>query len=242
MSIFDSLSTDEGQAAFWGAFFAAFFSLVIYALTRFLTGLGNRKKKHYDRLVMLEGKLNQHLNRSYQNIYVIRGVLEITKANRISYNNIDTLQLEPLGDHHDLLDIDIVNEVFAYDRNLDALNADLGGISGMYSEMRSMLIRGEMNLEDFIAKYPGLPIDLEVIFKSWKRHVEDIIDLAVLVRISIKRDKGWYINFRHWLMSRKMQSPTIKEVKKERVKLMKEMEEVRKASVKKINEIYGEKK
>lgn len=235
MSIFESLSTNEGQAAFWGAFFAAAFSLLVFLLTRYVSGVIDRRRKHYDFLVRLETKLNQHINRSYMGIYIIEGVINTTKIGRISYNDIDTLQLPLVGDFHDLLDEDLLNQIFSYELHTESLNADTAAQGRVYSEMRNALFNNQTDFGQFFSRYPRLLDDLNILLISWQSHQKRTIELLAVVRLAIRRDKTQGIAIRHWLMSRKMNSFDKDDIKQEKKKLKGEIDKIGAKSKKQID-------
>lgn len=223
-------------AQFFGAFFAAIFAILTFTLTNALSGVYQRNKNHFNFLVKLESKLNRHISHVFPTIYIIDGIYETTKNGGVSFNNLDAIKLEPIGDFSDLKDIDLLNEVFSYDNGLEMLTSDLSNLSATYSEFRSALITKQISMTEFNIILPHLPDDLNHLKVSWEEHLESIVDLLVQTRIMIRRDKKklWGLN---WLFTRKLKALTQKEVKAEKIKLMQEMEDIKEQSQKKIAKI-----
>jgi hypothetical protein len=153
---------------FWGSFFAAIFALITFAITRIFVGIRERNRNHYNFLVKMEAKLNQHVLLTYQAIYIIEGLRETALAGHVSFNNLDALPVKPVGDFYDLQDIDLINSVFSYDAGLESLNADISNLNSVYSEIRSAFISKQISHQEFKAILPTLPDDLERLAGAWE--------------------------------------------------------------------------
>ena len=221
---------------FWGSFFAAFFALLAFAITQSISGTRRRNRDHYNFLVKLESKLNHHLSHIFPIIYVIEGVQETTKNGNVSFNNLDALTIKPVGNLHDLLDLDLINALFSYDRGLETLNSDLSNLSATYSEFRSALITKQISMAEFKTILPNLPDDLGHLVKSWEEHLGNIIDLLVQTRLMMKRDERKFLGI-NWLLTRRLKPLTRRDINSEKQKLMQEMEEVRRQSQKRIEKL-----
>jgi hypothetical protein len=229
---------DEILAQFWGAFFAAGFAIITFAVTRTFSNVYQRNKLHYNFLVKLEAKLNRHLAHVFSIVYIIEGVRQTTANGNISFNNLDAVMLEPVGDFHNLVDIDLINDVFSYDTGLEMLTSDLTNLSATYSEFRSALITKQITMSEFQTILPNLPNDLKHLVRSWEEHLETTTDLLVQTRIMIRRDKKRFLGL-NWLFPRKLKALTQRSIKTEKLKLQQEVEEIRKQSQKRIEKING---
>lgn len=240
MGLFESLRTTDTQAQFWGACFAALFSIAVLVLTRAVSSVTARKRKHYDCLVRFEGMLNQHLSRSYMNVYILEGVVKTTKSGHISWNNMASLTLNHMGDaYYDLVDAILINSVFNYNQDVDRLNADLENMNDIYSELRSAIINGTFKASSMQAHYPNLLNDLNALIKGWENHIEVTVELAAQIRLALPRDKSRFTSIKHWFLERQMKPLGHDAVLVEKEKLMQEVEAVRQASRKNIEKIYG---
>jgi hypothetical protein len=224
------------RAQFWGSFFAALFALLTFAITQSASAVRRRNRDHYNFLVKMESKLNHHLSHIFPIIYVIQGVQETTKNGNVSFNNIDALTLEPVGEFHDLLDIDLINSLFSYDTGLETLNTDLSNLSATYSEFRSALITKQITIAEFKTILPNLPDDLGHLVRSWEEHLENTIDLLVQTRLMMKRDEK-KLRGLNWLFVRHLKPLTQRDINAEKLKLMQEMEEIRRQSQRRIEKL-----
>lgn len=221
---------------FWGSFFAALFALLTFAITQAISATRRRNRDHYNFLVKLENKLNHHLAHIFPIIYIIEGVQETTKKGNVSFNNLDALTIEPVGDLYDLLDIDLINALFSYDRGLEALNSDLANLNDTYSEFRSALITKQISMTEFKVILPNLPDDLGHLARSWEEHLENIIDLLVQTRLMMNRDERKLRGI-NWLLTRRLKPLAQRDINSEKKKLMQEMEEVRRQSQRRIEKL-----
>ncbi|PKL30956.1 hypothetical protein CVV43_04785 [Candidatus Saccharibacteria bacterium HGW-Saccharibacteria-1] len=227
------LSDSAIRVQFWGSFFAAIFALITFAMTRIFVGIRERNRNHYNFLVKMEAKLNQHVLLTYQAIYIIEGLRETALAGNVSFNNLDALPVKPVGDFYDLQDIDLINSLFSYDAGLESLNADVCNINALYSEIRSALLSNQINHKDFQTRLSILPDNLASLIGAWEEQLELNIDLLTQTRLMIKRDKKKLLGI-NWLFPRRMKPLTVNAVKAEKLKLQQEIEEIRRLSAERI--------
>jgi len=239
-NIFHALYTNDGQAQFWGAFFAALFSLITLAIVGSVRSYFSRKAKHYNGLVVLSTKLNRHIARIYDLVYTLEGFLKTHESGGISLNDPTALKIEPIGDYSAFLDVDLINDLFSYDHGIERLNDDVAIIGSSYSQLRSSHFKHELSAAEFSSVLHNLPQDMRFLIRSWKKQIDEGIDISVQVRLMMVRDRGVLIRLKQWMLSRSMKPLTLKDIKVEKAKLMVEIEQVRKGSRKEIEELSSD--
>lgn len=232
-TMYELLNDSSIRAQFWGSFFAAIFALITFTTTRLFVGIRKRNRDHYNFLVKMAAKLNQHVLLTYQAIYIIEGLRETALAGHVSFNNLDALPIKPVGDFYDLQDIDLINSLFSYDAGLESLNADVSNLNAVYSEIRSALFSKQISHQEFQTILPTLPYDLESLIGAWEEQLELNVDLLTQTRLMIERDKKKWLGI-NWLFPRRMKPLTVNAVKAERLKLQQEIEEIRRLSAERI--------
>lgn len=238
-NVFHALRTEEGQVQFWGAFFAALFSLATLGIAKAATGVFRRKNRHYNALVLLETELNRHVARMHDITYVIEGTLNAHKNTHVSWNNLDSLRVEPVQKYDALVDVDLINALFSYDNGLTRLNDDTQNLSKTYSELRTALISGLMKPEQFFSFLGDFNQNLAGDLATWRRQLEEAIDIAAQVRLMIARDRTWLLRVKLWIVRLGMKPLAHKAVKNERDRLMGEIEATQARSRKEIEEVLG---
>jgi len=190
----DIASIGASISAFMGAFFAFLFIRLGEALTRFY----DRQVKHYNALVELEQACGRYLNEISDNIFVINDCIKIANDNKGSLfffaNRLDVFSIDnslTLCLHN----VDLVNEVFSYNIDMDKLNKSIEPVNRHYDDIKNNFLKKSINADTYLA---NVQIYLEklVELRGFLTKLEEKTKkLAVLSRILL-RDKP----FLTWLI------------------------------------------
>ena len=182
----DEKFTDAALAAFFGAFLA----FVFVRVGDFFKSYSDRTTKNYSTLIKLEHALNGLLNTLNDNIYVIKTFETIYKtysqnvnqdrvfvwANRLHpVAKIDELILE-------LLNIDLVNELFILNVHLRKLNESMDTINGAYAESKDALFSGRSDRDNYLACVTRIHTDL----LDMKRFLSSSIEETTLALAAVR--------------------------------------------------------
>jgi hypothetical protein len=244
-NILHALRTEDGQVQFWGAFFAAMFSLFTLWIANTLSRLSKRRTKHYNALVLISNQLNQHMGQINDLVYSLRGFLATHKSGAVSFSGIPMPEVTTIKLMDDLLDLEIANALFSYNRDIDRLNHDLEMMSKAYAELRTGLLQGQYKPEEFFGMFPSMARDVEFFIRVWQRQIEKNIDLSAQVRLTSQRDKGVFTKVMLWYVQKRMRPLARRDIENEKRQLESEIEQISKDSRREIDELsqglYGSK-
>ncbi|WP_157354275.1 hypothetical protein [Aromatoleum toluclasticum] len=178
-----------------GAFLGAFLAFVFVRTGDFFKAYSDRVTKNHSTLVRLEHALNGLLSTLDDNIFVIETFDDIYKkyaggggqthafvwANRL-HPVPATYELLP-----DLLNIDLVNELFHLNVSLRKLNESMETINGAYSESKEALISERIDIENYMANVTRIRNDLLVIKKFLASAIEETVRSLGAIRILAKK-------------------------------------------------------
>ena len=219
----------DASGAFFGALFAFIFGLVTYYWTKWL----ERQNKDYSAIVKLEGILNEHLNTTSRNRYLIRGSIKTLEAGGVTYNILRKYRLvEDL--ELSFLDLDLINKYFEYRDSTEVFNHDFEVANKACDILREVVLSGKADPTTIKFNVKIMIQNLEVVSKMILATNEEAKSLLCLIRIKIQKDEPGLIGIKrlHW----QPYKPTNRETKAEMSKLEKEITETKEASSKKISE------
>ena len=236
--------TETASAAFLGAFLA----FIFVRIGDFFKAYSDRVTKNHSALIKLEHTLNSLLGTLDDNIYVIE-TFESLYNNNVKPDQthifvwanklhpvklIDELILE-------LLNIDLVNELFSLNTHLRKFNDSAETINGAYLEAKDALISGKIDPENYLRnleRIRGDLIDIKNFISSYIRETKE--GLSAVRVLAKKRPLMGYVLRRiaGHKYGRNFEALRSKELEK----LQKEMEEIGEASSSKIESVLNEKK
>lgn len=187
----DDRFTESASAAFFGAFLA----FVFVRVGDFFKSYSDRTTKNHTALIKLEHALNGLLNTLDDNIFVIETFEGIYKnytqkatqdhvfvwANRLHpVAKLDELILE-------LLNIDLINELFTLNIHLRKLNESMDTINSAYAEAKDALISGKIDSENYLANVTRIHRDLLDIKRFISSSVEETTQALAAIRVLARR-------------------------------------------------------
>ena len=187
----DEKFTESASAAFLGAFLAFIFVRV----SDFFKSYSDRTTKNHSALIKLEHTLNGLFNTLDENIFVIETFETIYKtytkkanqdhvfvwANRLHpVANLDELILE-------LLNIDLINELFTINIHLRKLNESMDTINDAYAESKDALIGGKIDPENYLANVTRIHKDLLDIKRFISSSIEETTQALAAVRVLARK-------------------------------------------------------
>jgi hypothetical protein len=187
----DKKFTESASAAFLGAFLA----FVFVRVGDFFKSYSDRTTKNHSALIKLEHELNGLLTTLDDNIFVIETFENIYNtytqqanrnhifvwANRLHpVANLDELILE-------LLNIDLINELFTLNIHLRKLNESTDTINGAYAETKDALLGGKIDPENYLANVARILKDLLDFKRFISSCIEEITQTLAAVRVLARR-------------------------------------------------------
>lgn len=239
----DSKFSETASAAFLGAFLAFLF----VRIGDFFKAYSDRVSKNHSALIKLEHNLNSLLGTLDDNIYVIE-TFESLYAKNINKTNqthvfvwanklhpvrlIDELIL-------DLLNIDLVNELFSLNTHLRKFNDSAETINGAYIEAKDALISGKIDADNYINNLHRIHNDLVDIKNFISSYIKETTESLSAIRVlAKKRPLMGYVLRR--VTGHKYSSNFESKRLKELSKLEGEMKEIKQSSGKKIESVLNE--
>lgn len=222
----------EGFSAFAGAFFAFLF----LRLAEFLTKLYQREVKHYNSLVLLETQLNETGGIVHDNLYILPNFIRVITSGNIYFNNLHPITIDK--SHYDsLYDLDLLNELFTYYYQARKLNDDMATASSGYQDIKNALIQKNISPQDYIVNAKLMATNLKQIEIFLNEFQNSTVDLLAKIRVQMKFDIPLGTRLQSFLIRPSGKKIKKAEIKKEKEKLMKEIEETKTKSQKEIDEI-----
>ena len=187
----DDKFTGTASAAFLGAFLA----FIFVRLGDFFKSYSDRTTKSHSALIKLEHTLNGLLTTLDDNIYVIETFEKIFKdytennkpthvfvwANRLHrVAKLDELILE-------LLNIDLINELFSLNVHLIKLNESMDTINGAYAESKDAMISGRIDRDNYLTNVGKIHTGLLDIKRFLSDSIEETTQALAAVRVLAKK-------------------------------------------------------
>lgn len=142
----------------YAAFLGAFFAFLFVRIGDFLKSYSDRKSRNYNALMKIERVLNSSLNTLSDNIGII-SLFEDTYAKfsaESQSRNVFTWasRLEPVQEigelSFDLLNLDLINELFAVNIHLVKLNGTMKTIDRAYCEMKDSFLGNRITTDNYL--------------------------------------------------------------------------------------------
>lgn len=187
----DDKFSDSASAAFLGAFLAFLF----VRLSDFFKSYSDRTTKNHSALIKLEHALNGLLTTLDDNIYVIETFERIyktyTKNEKRTHVFVWANKLHPVARLDELilelLNIDLINELFRLNVHLRKLNESMCTINDAYTESKDAMISGRIDADNYLANASRIHKDLLDIKKFLSSSIEETTQALAAVRILAKK-------------------------------------------------------
>jgi hypothetical protein len=177
-----------------GAFLGAFLAFVFVRFGDFFKSYSDRTLKNHAALVKLEYALNGLLDSLDDNVFVIETFETIYSAHMrqeqknvfIWANRLHSVQ--SLNDLiPDLLNIDLINELFTHNIHLRKLNDSMETLNVAYVEAKDALIGGKIDPPNYLANVIRIRTDILNIKSFALQSIEETIQALAAVRVLAKR-------------------------------------------------------
>lgn len=233
---------DSASAAFLGAFLA----FIFVRFGDFFKSYSDRTTKSHSALIKLEHTLNGLLTTLDDNIYVIEIFENIFKENTERNNQTHVFvwanRLHPVSLMDDLilelLNIDLINELYTLNIHLRKLNESMDTLNGAYVESKDALFGGIIEPDNYMANVKRIHGDLLDIKRFLSSSIEETTQALAAVRIlAKKRPLMGYVLRR--LAGHKYGTSFNKKRINEVNKLREEIEEVKLKGQERINDILS---
>ncbi|MEI6326811.1 MAG: hypothetical protein WCO78_01680 [Candidatus Roizmanbacteria bacterium] len=222
----------ETSGAFFGAFFAFMFGLVTYYWTKWV----ERQNKDYNAMVKLEGVLNEHLNVSSKNIFLMHGSMTTLSAGAMTYNILRNYRLvEDI--ELSFLDLDLINKYFDYRDSINALNNDFETANKATDILREVVMSDKGNEVTIKANAQNLIGNMESLIKVVLEKDNETKSLLCLIRIKIQKDKPGLLGVCR--LCWKPHKPTKDKITSEMTKLNEEINETKRISAQSIAKVMA---
>ncbi len=240
----DNNFTNSASAAFLGAFLA----FIFVRIGDFFKSYSDRTSKSYNALIKLEHTLNGLLTSLDDNVYIIETFENIYKnyiekannthvflwANKLHpVTRIDELILE-------LLNINLINELFALNIHLRKLNDSMDTINCAYIESKEALISKNIDAENYLTNLENVHKNLLDIKQFLLSYIEETVQALASVRVLAKQ-RPLIGSILRKLPGNKYGSNFNTLRSEELIKLRKEMETTKNDSQVKINKALNQK-
>ena len=217
--------------AFLGAFFAFTFGLIAFYLQKKF----EMYWKHKTAVVEIEHILNDHLDVSATNQFLLQGAINTLKRHNITYTLLNQFRLP---DDIDLRfgDLELANAYLNYKGSVIRLNHGMNTWQGLNERLQQTVIANPNTPPPIVHKNMEIIREkAEELFKFLLGLDEDTIKFLAFIRVYLKKDKHiWTI----WLLRKeKKEVVTKEEIDKELETLNGEVAEISKESRERIAKI-----
>jgi hypothetical protein len=239
----DEKFSGTASAAFLGAFLA----FVFVRIGDFFKSYSDRISKSHSSLIKLEHTLNNLLTTLDDNIYVIESFDKVYKANteneKQNHVFVWANKLHPVTTIDalilDLLNIDLINELFSLNISLRKMNESMDTINGAYTETKDALIGGRIQPANYLANIKRIHTDSLDIKRFLLSHIEETTQALASVRV-LANNQPLMGYFLRRLPGRKYGKSFNKKRSKELIKLRNEQLQTRMESQSRINKVLRE--
>jgi len=222
-----------------GAFMGAFLAFIFVRISDGFTTYYNRKEKSHSALVKYQHYLNSLLTELDDNIFLIDTFEKIFNSNN---ENIpiwgNRLKEVPIDSSliYDLLNIDLINEIFSLNTHLKKLNGSCKTINHSYDEILKAFLNKTISLEDYLRNIDKMKKDIFDIRKFTYKELEETKHILSVVRV-LGRDYTFFSRIIRLFSKTKYTSRLNKAIKNENLVLENEINEVQKESQERINDV-----
>lgn len=174
-----------------GAFLGAFLAFLFVRLGDFFKSYSDRVTKGYNALIKLEHTLNSLLSDLDDNVYIIN-IFENNYKEHLSRgiqnkvflwgNRLSEVTL--IGDIKlELLNIDLINELFILDVHLKKLNDSINTINSIYVESKDALLGGNIDESNYQHNLSNVNAQLLNMKKFFVTNIEETKNVLSAVRV-----------------------------------------------------------
>lgn len=179
--------SETAAAAFLGAFLA----FVFVRVGDFFKSYSDRTTKNHSALIKLEHALNGLLTTLDDNIFLIKNFDSIYRTHTQHTNQGNVFvwanRLHPVAKLDelifDLLNIDLINELFALNVHLRKLNDSMDTINAAYAESKDALIGGKIDQANYMANVARIHKDMLDIKNFLASSIEETTQSLGAVRV-----------------------------------------------------------
>lgn len=187
----DGKFADSASAAFLGAFLAFMF----VRMGDFFKSYSDRTTKNHTALIKVQHVLNGLLTTLDDNVFVIE---TFEKNFKFHTEKADQTQIFIWGnrlhpvtqiDEHilDLLNIDLINELFALNVHIRKLNESMDTMNDAYVEIKDALMNNRIDQDNYLDNVKKIHKQLLTIKKFLKSSIEETIQALAAVRVLSKK-------------------------------------------------------
>lgn len=195
--IFNNLfikASPQFSTAAVAAFFGAFLAFLFVRIGDFFKSYSDRINKGYKALIEIELLLNALLSELDDNVYVIKTFEELYNNNIEKQEQSRVFvwanQLTPVETFNellsDLLNIDLINELFTFNIHLHKLNEDIETINAAYKESKDALISKTISPENYIENLSRIRKDILHIKRFFTSSIDETAQALSAVRVLAK--------------------------------------------------------
>jgi hypothetical protein len=196
--IFDKLFIDVNNKfseAASGAFLGAFLAFLFVRLGDFFKSYSDRVTKGHSSLIKLEHTLNNLLGDLDDNVYII----DIFESNYQKHSELspqDSVflwgnrlsEVSLIGDLKlELLNIDLINELFVLDVYLRKLNDSINTVNSVYVESKDALLGGNIDKENYQQNLINVKSQLLDMKKFYVTNIDETKSALSAVRILARK-------------------------------------------------------
>ncbi len=216
-----------------GAFAGALFAFIFFLLGGYFNRARERQKLHHSTLVEFEYQLNEYLN-----------IIPDIRSNIVHFTYSSTQGFvfwslpRPLPQFRaslvNLSNLKIINLLFNLGVDINKANGDIENLNRGYDELKSVFHSQKIDKTQFIDNSKRLSEGYQSIGKYLDHTLENVITLLARIRVQTSKDKPGFFVFRvHDAVV------TDDEVGKERIQLLKEIEDTKTKSRAELDNVFG---
>ncbi len=178
-----------------GAFLGAFLAFVFVRFGDFFKSYSDRVTKGHGGLIKLEHLLNSLLGELDDNAYII-DVFEANYKKHAEQNSQNSVflwgnrlsEVPLIGDVKlELLNIDLINELFILDVHLKKLNDSLNTVNDVYVESKDALLGGNIDKENYQHNLSNVRTQLQDMKKFIVTNIEETKSALAAVRLLARK-------------------------------------------------------
>lgn len=176
-------------AATLGALLGALAAFALVIIRDWIHKVFERKLKHYNALVMLEGQLQDQGGSIHDNLCILpsfiaalnNGTLYWTKLAEIEYDRKII---------HDLHNLELINDLYSYYYGLRRANSDIRMLQGAYKTIEQAFIAKNIDHKTYLQNVKDIVINLNILKLYLEKDVQkDLVGIIAKVRLLMKKDQ-----------------------------------------------------
>jgi len=237
----DTTTLTQGM---FSAFGGAFFAFLFVRLSDFFNKTYERSVKNYNALVRLEILFNSNFDIIYHNLFVIKEFREAYNKTRQEKRIVAVMQRFRLFTVSDeailnLLDINLINQLFGFLIDTKKLNNDLEMVNLFYNDLKQNCIETKAltTYEENMQEIANSFATLEKFIKNFETENFNILATARV----LQKDKPLLSRIIFSILKPKRASSLLKKIEKEKIVLKTEMDVISAQSKKEVENILTNK-